>query len=214
MKGFSRFPALAGAAVALGLLGGPARAEFLTQTTATVNARGDAPGSVAGSDVTLTATYAPAPGAPAMPDITYTWTLSFAHDGAAPAPGGAPSYNLTTRVDGDASLGLQVPTTGGFDEPVIGFFALGPTLFFQLAGGVTPAGTIDTSAPYHIGVEVDTATSTIDIVTVPTNRDLGPVTVAGDFPAVPEPATLVLTGLGGGLLLLVPRLRRRLRRER
>ncbi len=164
--------------------------------------------------MTLTATYAPAPGAPARPDSTYTWTLSVAHDGAAPAPGGAPSYNLTTRVDGDASLGLQVPTTGGFDEPVIGFFALGPTLFFQLAGGVTPAGTIDTSAPYHIGVEVDTATSTIDIVTVPTNRDLDPVTVAGDFPAVPEPATLVLTGLGGGLLLLVPRLRRRLRRER
>ena len=159
MKGFARLPALAGAVVALGLLAGPARAEYLVQAGAAVTTRGDAPGSVAGSDVTLNATYAPSPGDPAGSGLTYSWTLDYAH--------GAPtSYALTTRIEG-GTPGVPLPTIGGFDEPVVDFVTLGS----------------------------------------------GPVVLAGQITAVPEPATIALLTAGGGLMLLVPRLRRRFRRE-
>jgi hypothetical protein len=54
----------------LGLLAGPTRAEFLVKAGATVNTRSDTPGSVAGSDVTIAATYVPSPGDPAGPGLT------------------------------------------------------------------------------------------------------------------------------------------------
>ena len=209
MKGFGRFPALAGAVVALGLLGGEARAEFLTQATATLNTRGDGPGSVAGSDITLSATYAPDAGA-AGSGVTYTWTLDFAH-AASPSPGGTPSYNLTTQVTGDTSVAAQVPTAGGFTGPVIGFFTLGPTAFFQLDETIAPGGLLTTGGT-PVGVTVDTATGAIDVGMHSDPVTPGPVTVPGGLSAVPEPATIALLG-AGGLLLLIPRLRRRLRRE-
>ena len=209
MKGFARSPALAGAVVALGVLGVEARAGFLVQADATLNARGDHPGSVAGSDITLTATYAPAAGAPASSDVIYTWTLGFAHDTGL-TPGAAPSYNLMSQVTGDVSLDAQVPTTGGFTQPVIGFFTLGSTVYFQLAGTIAPSGLV-TTGDFNVGVSVNTATSTIDIEMLPNNGTLGPISVAGSFTAVPEPATIALMG-AGGLLLLIPRFRRRLRR--
>ena len=106
-----------------------------------------------------------------------------------------------------------MPSAGGLGDPVLGFFALGSTLYFQLAGGITPAGGVDASAPFNVGVEVNTATGAVDIAMI-SAHGLGPVVVAGDFTAVPEPATIALLGAGGALLVLVPRLRRRLRRDR
>lgn len=212
MKGFGRFPSPAAAvAVALGLLGGEARAEFLTQARATLNARGDSPGSVAGSDITLTAAYAPVAGASAQPDLTYTWSLGFAH-GDSLSSDGTPSYSLVTQVTGDTSVGVRVPTAGEFTEPVIGFFTLGSTVSFQLAATAAPDGLLTTGGD-PVGVTVDTATGVVDITTHPDpGATLGPPLPAGSVSAVPEPATIALLG-AGGLLLLIPRLRRRLRRE-
>lgn len=210
MKGFASFPSLAGALVALGLLGGSARAEFLTEAKATLNTKSDLAGSVAGSDLTLTASYAPAAGESAQP-VTYTWTLDFAQPGPGLPPGGTPTYSLTTEVAGGVSLGAQVPTAAGFTEPVIGFFALGPTVYFQLSGAITPSGA-DAVGTYNVAVDVDTAGGAITVDMIPAGGGLGPVTPAGGFTPVPEPATVALLGVGG-LLLLVPRLRRRLRRE-
>ena len=198
MKGFARLPALAGAVVALGLLAGPARAEYLVQAGAAVTTRGDAPGSVAGSDVTLNATYAPSPGDPAGSGLTYSWTLDYAH--------GAPtSYALTTRIEG-GTPGVPVPTIGGFDEPVVDFVTLGSTLYFEVAGTITPTAGVAGSTSSFVGVEVNTATGAVDILM---GHGLGPVVLAGQITAVPEPATIALLTAGGGLMLLVPRLRRR-----
>jgi hypothetical protein len=210
MKGFASFPALAGALAALGLIGGAARAEFLTEAKAVLNTKSDLAGSVAGSDITLTASYAPAAGEAGGP-VTYTWTLGFAQPGPGLPPGGTPSYSLSTDVTGGVSLGAQVPTAPGFTEPVVGFFTLGPTVYFQLSGAITPSGG-DAVGSYNVAVDVNTASGSINIDMVPIGGP-GPVTLPGGFTPVPEPATVALLGVGG-LLLLVPRLRRRLRRER
>jgi hypothetical protein len=206
MNGFARFPALAGALVAFVLIGGPARGEFLTEAKATLNAESVLAGSVAGSNLTLTASYIPAAGEAGAP-VDYAWTLAFAQPGQ--GPGDTPSFVLSSQATG-VSLAGQVATMDGFTEPVVGFSTLGSTVSFELSGAITPGGA-DALTNYDIGVIVNTATSVIDIATVPVAY-LGPIVLTGSLTPVPEPATVALVGVGG-LLLIVTRLGRRLRRE-
>lgn len=211
MNGSGRAPALAGAVVALGLLGGPVRAEFLglSGTTAAVNTKGDAPDSVAGSEVTLSAVYGPA-GAIGGSGVTYTWTVDFVGAGSAPTAAGAAGYTVMTRVVGDGPLGVAPPAPGGFAGPILSFFALGNTAIFQLAGAITPEGAVAPGG-LDVGVEVNTATGFVGTQPVPQGGP-GPVILTGSVVPVPEPATIALLG-AGGLMLLAPRLRRRSRRR-
>ena len=173
MKGFSRFPALAGAAVALGLLGGPAaRVEVPDPDHGHRQRPGRRPGSsVAGSDVTLTATYAPAPCAPRRCP-----TSPIPGRSASPTTGPPRATRRGPELQPHhTGRRRRLPRPPGADDRRLrraghlGFFGAGPPPLFLSSSRAASRrpGRSTRRALYHIGVEVDTATSTIDIVTGP-----------------------------------------------
>ncbi len=206
-----------GICLALGLIGGEARASFLVQVSASLNAPTTDSGSITVGQSTLTlaaisglpvdlATSAPVPvtfgatqvssgnitGTDAF-NVPYTWTLSFAHyvDGA---PVGAPATLLVSGdVSGSLSAGgtslTNVFTAGPVTAPV-SLTVDGTTFSAKLAPWTSPG------APFSEALDFGLTLST----------------TSDSFHTAPEPATFALMGVGG-LLLLAPRLRRRLRRE-
>jgi hypothetical protein len=198
-----------GICLALGLIGGEARAEFLVQVSASLSAPTTDSGSITAGQSTLTpaaisglpvdpAAGAPAPvtfgatqvgsgnitGADAF-NVPYTWTLSLAHD-VDGAPTGAAA---TLLVSGDVSVGetslSNIFATGPLSAPA-SLTVDGMTLYAKLQPWTSP-GRPFSEAP-DFGVRLSTSSAA--------------------FRTAPEPATVALLG-GGGALLAVPRPRRR-----
>ncbi len=215
MMRHGRMLVASGICLALGLIGGEAKASFLVQVSASLNAPTTDSGSITVGQSTLTlaaisglpvdlATSAPVPvtfGATQVSsgDITgsdafnvpYTWTLTFTHyvDGA---PTGAAA---TLLVSGDVSGSLSaagtslanVFTAGPLSAPVA--LTVDGTSFYAKLQPWTSPGTPFSEA-LDFGLTLSTA--------------------SGAFQTAPEPAALALMGIGGSLLA-APGLRRRLR---
>jgi hypothetical protein len=210
MNGFGRFRFLAGALVALGLFGGHARAGFLANVSATLNAPSTADGTVGGSSLTLTAMYSAglsgglfgSPGVGSTvavpPPTTYSWTLTF-------PPTGTPGFSLTSTINGvpGSSTNLVTPTS-----PISGFLISGSEVFIQLSGwtgGAIPTGMTN----YTTYVDINVFKNSVNIGLLPPNGPGSPGTAGGVSPSpAPEPSTMALLGVGG-LSLLARRLRRR-----
>ncbi len=207
-NGFGRllFLTLTGAAATL--LGGEARAGYLAQVSATVGSPSSGAGTVAGSTLTFSATYltssANSPTSPfggvADPNATqtnYSWTLAFPSTGAT-------NFALTTSVNGVAgtTTNLVTPTS-----PVTGYYVAGSVVYLQFAGYLGTAAPSGSSS-YTTYVEVNTFTHSVNVGLLPPNVLGDPGTSGGLNPTpVPEPSTFALLGLGG-VMLVVPRLRR------
>jgi hypothetical protein len=206
-----------GICLAFGLIGGEARASFLVQVSASLNAPTTDSGSITTGQSTLTlaaisglpvdlATSAPVPvtfgatqvrsgnttGTDAF-NVPYTWTLTFTHDVDGVATGAPATLLVSGDVAGSLSAGgtslSNVFTAGPLTTPVS--LTVDGTTFYAKLNPWTSPGT-----PFSEALDFG--------VTLSTTSD--------SFHTAPEPATLALMGVGG-LLLLVPRLRRRLRRE-
>jgi hypothetical protein len=216
---------LCGAFAALGMPGREASAAFLVQVTATLNApnANTVTYTVGQSSVTLTSNKATtdidlssnAPVHDAFGSTTvqstnttgsdtfsaantgYSWTLTFAH------------VNVVGGVTTSLGATDTVTVTGNLSGSLS---AYGSTLTNSFGGGplATPqALTIDGTTVYVMldpytpaGTPTSPGTPTFDF-------SMGLSNNSGSFfhPA-PEPGTMVLMGIGGGLFALVPRFRR------
>ncbi len=217
MMRHGRMLVASGVCLVLGLIGGEAKASFLVQVSASLNAPTTDSGSITVGQSTLTlaaisgppvdldtATTAPVAvtfgatqvssgdttGTDAF-NVPYTWTLTFTHyvDGA---PTGAPA---TLLVSGDVSGSLSatgtslanVFTAGPLSAPV-GLTVDGTSFYAKLQPWTSPG------APFSEALDFGLTLST----------------ASGAFQTAPEPAALALMGVGGALLA-APGLRRRLR---
>jgi hypothetical protein len=216
MMRFSRMLVAGGLCLALGSVGGAARAEFLVGVTASLNAPTTDSGSItvgqstltlaalSGRPVDLSFTATPIPftfgatqvssgdlGGTDAFDVPYTWTLTFTHyvNGA---PTGAPA---TLLVAGDVSGSLSAGATS-----LSNVFTAGPL--------TTPVSLTVDGASFSAKLEPWTSPGRPFSEALDFSVTLS--TAPASFQSTPEPATLALLGVGGALLA-APRLRRRLR---
>ena len=217
MMRFGRMLILGAMCAPLGLAGREARAEFLVQVSASLNAPTTDSGSLTVGQSTLSVAAlsglpvdlglaATAPvheiygatqvssgnttGVDAF-NIPYSWTLTLSHV----VNGKAAGASATLLVSGDLAGGLSVNgstvgntfTAGPLSAPVM-LSVDGQTVYAKLDPW-TPPGT-----PFSEMLDFGLALST---------------TPDGSFHTAPEPATIALMGVGGLVLLVAPRLRRR-----
>ena len=217
MMRIGRMLILGAMGIALGLAGREARAEFLVGVSASLNAPTTNSGSLTVGQSTLSvaaisglpvdlalaattpvhATYGATQvssgnttGVDSL-NVPYTWTLTLSHI----VDGVAVGASATLLVSGDLAGNLSV-----HGSTIGNTFTAGPT-----------------SAPASLSVDGQTIFAKLDPWTPPgaplsevLNFGLALSTSPdGSFVTVPEPATMTLMGIGGLVLLVAPRLRRR-----
>jgi hypothetical protein len=229
MMRYGKMLILCGAFISLGMPGREARATFLVQVTATLNAPNthSSTYTVGQSSVTLTSNSATtdldlstnAPVHDAFGSTTvqstnttgsdtfsaantgYSWTLTFAHvnvvDGVTTTEGAPTTITVTGSLSGSLSAYGSTLTNSFGSGPLTTPQALtidGTTVYVML-DPYTPPGT-----------PTSPATPTFDF-------SVGLSYNPGFFHPAPEPGTMALMGIGGGLFMLVPRFRRRIAKK-
>jgi hypothetical protein len=224
MMRFGKMLIVCGTFAALGMPGRDASAAFLVQVTATLNApnTNSVTYTVGQSSATLTSNTATtdvnlsasAPVHDAFGTTTvqstnttgsdtfsaantgYSWTLTFTHvnvvNGVTTAVGASDTVTVTGNLSGSLSA---------FGSTLTNSFASGPLAAPQALtiDGTTVYVMLDPYTPP--GTPTSPATPTFDF-------SVGLSFNSGFFHPAPEPGTMVLMGIGGGLFVLVPRLRR------